>query len=83
MAIVIINQDIAVNCKDSCSHRLLHPQNHHQLMYFSNVTFQGNVARMSGAGFQIEDLMRPGHWCANQLFVMENCNFIEKTIIDI
>jgi len=81
-ALVIINQDTAVNDKDSCSHRLLHLQNHHQLMHLSNVSFRGNVARMSGADFQIEDPMKLGHWCANQLVVMENCNFSENTVID-
>jgi len=50
----------AVNDEDSCSHRSLHFQNHHQLMYFSNVTFQENVAQISGAGFEIQDLGEPG-----------------------
>ena len=81
-ALVIINQDAPVIDKDSCSHRLLHLQDHPELMHISNVTFQGNVATISGAGFQIEDLMRPGHWCTNQLVVMENCKFIGNTVID-
>jgi len=81
-ALVIINHDTAVNDKDSCGHRLLHFQNHHQLMHISNVTFQGNVAAISGAGFQIEDIMEPGYWCADQLVVIENCHFIGNTIID-
>jgi len=60
-ALVFIGEDTAVNDKDSCSHRSLHFWNHHQLMYFSNVTFQDNAAVTSGAGFQIEDRMEPGH----------------------
>ena len=81
-ALVFIGEDTAVNDKDSCSHHSLHFQNHHQLMYFSNVTFQENAAQNSGAGFQIEDRMEPGHWCANQLVVIENCHFIGNTIND-
>jgi len=81
-ALVFIGEDTAVNDKDSCSHHSLHFQNHHQLMYFSNVTFQENAAQNSGAGFQIEDRMEPGHWCANQLVVIENCHFIRNTIND-
>jgi len=72
----------AVNDEDSCGHCSLHFQNHHQLMYFSNVTFQENVAQISGAGFEIEYLGEPGHWCANQLVVMDNCHFRGNTIID-
>ena len=80
-ALVTIDQDIPVYDKDSCSHRSLHFWNHHQLMYFSNVTFQDNAAAISGAGFQTEDRMELGHWCANQLVVMENCHFIGNTIV--
>jgi len=58
---VAIDQDTAVNDEDSCSHRSLHFWNHHQLMYLSNVTFQGNVARTTGADFEMEDHMEPGH----------------------
>ena len=61
---------------------VLHFQDHHQLMYFSNVIFQENAAEYSGAGFQIEDSMEPGHWCVNQLVVMENCHFIGNNIIE-
>ena len=47
------------------------------------LTSLDNAATTSGAGFQIEDHMEPGHWCANQLVVMENCHFIGNTIVDI
>ena len=46
--LVIIDQDVAVNDKYSCGVRSVLNQKHHQLLYFSNVTFDGNSARNSG-----------------------------------
>ena len=60
-ALIIIDQDVAVNDKHSCGDHSVLNQKHHQLVYLSNVTFDGNSAGISGAGLQIEDRITPGY----------------------
>ena len=45
--LVVIDQDVAVNDTYSCSDHSVLNQKHHQLLYFSNVIFDGNSARNS------------------------------------
>ena len=54
-ALVIIDQDVAVNDKYSCGDHSVLNQKYHQLLYLSNVTFDDNTGRDSGAALQIED----------------------------
>ena len=79
-ALVIIDQDVAVNDKYSCGDHSVLNQKHHQLLYLSNVTFDGNSAGNSGAGLQIEDRITPGYLCAIQLVVIENSVFTSNTL---
>ena len=79
-ALIIIDQDVAVNDKHSCGDHSVLNQKHHQLLYFSNVTFDGNSAGYSGAGVQIEDRITPGYLCAIQLVVIENSVFTNNTL---
>ena len=79
-ALVIINQDVAVNDKYSCGDHSVLNQTHNQLLYFSNVTFDGNSAGNSGAGLRIEDRITPGYLCAIQLVVIENSVFMNNTL---
>ena len=79
-ALVIIDQDVAVNDKYSCGDHSVLNQKHHQLIYLSNVTFDGNSAEHSGGGLQIEDRITPGYLCAIQLVVIENSVFTNNTL---
>ena len=79
-ALVIIDQDVAVNDKYSCGDHSVLNQKHHQLIYLSNVTFDGNSAEHSGGGLQIEDRTTPGYLCAIQLVVIENSVFTNNTL---
>ena len=79
-ALIIIDQDVAVNDRHSCGDHSVLNQKHHQLLYFSNVTFDGNSAGYSGAGVQIEDRITPGYLCAIQLVVIENSVFTNNTL---
>ena len=60
-ALIAIDEDTAVNDKDSCGHYLVLNQKYHKLVRLSNVTFSENSAEFSGAGFQIEDRIPPGY----------------------
>ena len=71
-ALVIIDQDVPVNDKYSCGDHSVLNQKHHQLLYLSNVTFDGNLAGHSGARLQIEDRITPGYLCAIQLVMIDN-----------
>ena len=53
-ALAIIDEDMAVNDNYSCGDHSVLNQKHHQLLYFSNVTFDGNSARNSGEGLQLK-----------------------------
>ena len=79
-ALVIIDQDVAVNDKYSCGDHSVLNQKHHQLLYLSNVTVDGNSAEHSGGGLQIEDRITPGYLCAIQLVVIENSVFTNNTL---
>ena len=59
--------NMAVNDNYSCGDHSVLNQKHHQLIYFSNVTFDGNSARNSGVGLQIEDQITSSYLCAVQL----------------
>ena len=78
--LVTINEDLAVNDKDSCGQHTVLLQMQHKFMHFSNVTFQGNNAKHFGAGFQMEDRITPGHWCVNQLVLIQRCKFMENMV---
>ena len=78
-ALVIIDQDVAVNDKHSCGdHSFLNRK--HQLVYFSNVTFGDNSAEHSGGGLQIEDRITPGYVCATQSVKIDNSLFINNSL---
>ena len=78
--LVTIDEDLAVNDKDSCGQHSVLFQKQHKLMQLSNVTFQGNIAQHFGAGFQMEDRITPGHWCVNQLVLIQRCKFVENLV---
>ena len=61
--LVIIDQDVAVNDNYSCGDHSILNQKYQQLLYLSNITFNGNSARNSGVGLQIEDQIIPGYSC--------------------
>ena len=72
---VKIDPDVPVNDKYSCGDHSVLNQKSHQLVYFSNVTFDGNSAGNSGAGLEIEDFT-PGYLCAVQLVMIDDSVFI-------
>ena len=73
-ALVFIDEDVVVKDKYSCgSHSLLYQK--HQLLFFSNVTFDHNSAQSSGAGLEIEHQTIPGYFCTTQLVVIDSSVF--------
>ena len=81
--LVDIDDDAAVNDKDSCGDNLTLNQKYHKLLHLSNVTFSENFAERSGAGFQLQDRTPPGYKCAMQSVVIENSvfwkNFVQSS----
>ena len=74
-ALIKIDQDVAVNDKYLCGEHSVLNQKHHQLVYLSNVIFDNNTAKVSGAGLEIEDRITAGYFCAIQLVVINNSVF--------
>ena len=81
-ALIKIDQDVAVNDKYSCGDPSVLNQKHHQLLYFSNVTFEDNSTETSGAGLEIEDRITPRYFCATQLVVIDNTVFTNNSLSD-
>ena len=52
--VLVTDQDMAVNDNSSCGDHSVLNQKHHQLLHFSNVTFDGKSARNSGEGLQLK-----------------------------
>ena len=82
-ALVAIDDDAAVNDKDSCGDNVALNQRYHKLVHLSNVKFSKNSAEWSGAGFQLEDRSPPGYKCTIQSVVIENSvfwkNFVQRS----
>ena len=77
---VKIDGDVPVNDKYSCGGYSVLNQKPHQLVYFSNVTFDTNSARSSGAGLEIEDYITPGYLCTVQLVMIDDSVFMNNIL---
>ena len=77
---VKIDPDVPVNDKYSCGGYSVLNQKYHQLVHFSNVTFDTNSARSSGAGLEIEDYIAPGYLCAVQLVMIDDSVFMNNIL---